>query len=120
MEVLKINGHDYTKYIKRKGVSWARNDLDSEEAGRTMDGVMHRSKVATKRTVGFKLVNVPRNILAQLDKDLGAETFSATYLDLHGVSTRTFYCSNLSGNLNSVYDDGDSEWGDAAFNMIEV
>lgn len=120
MEVLKINGHDYTKYIKTKGMSWARNDLDSESAGRTMDGTMHRSKVDTKRTVGFKLVNVPRSILAQLDDDLSAETFSATYLDLHGVSTRTFYCSNSSGNLNTVYEDGGSEWGDATFNMIEV
>lgn len=119
MEVLKINGHDYTKYIAKKGLSWARNDLDSESAGRTMDGVMHRDKVDTKRTCGYSLIHMPRNVLAQLDNDLSAETFTATYLDLHGVSTRTFYCSTFSATLDNIFG-SDSIWSKATFNMIEV
>lgn len=119
MDVLKINNHDYSEYIQRKGIDWARNDLDSDKTGRTMDGVMHRAKVAEKRTCSYKLMEMPRNKLAQLDDDLKAETFQATYLDLHGVQTRTFYCSSFKATCEQVDGEYDA-WGDASFTMIEV
>lgn len=37
MEVLVINGHDYSRHIERKGVGWSRNDLDSDKTTRTKD-----------------------------------------------------------------------------------
>lgn len=119
MDVLKINGHDYSHYIQRKGLDWSRNDLDSDKATRTMDGVMHRAKIAAKRTCSYKLMDLPRAKLAQLDDDLSAETFSATYLDLHGVQTKTFYCSSFKATCDEVNGD-DSVWDDATFTMIEV
>lgn len=119
MDVLIINNHDYSGKIERKGVSWERNDLDGDDAGRTMDGIMHRAKVDTKRKLGYKLMNMTRAELAQLDTDLSSDTFSATYLDLHGVQTRTFYCTSFKATTEQVCDE-DGEWGDATFNMIEV
>lgn len=119
MDVLTINGHDYAHYIQRKGVAWTRNDLDGDEAGRTLDGVMHRAYISRKRTLAYTLMELPREKLAQLDDDLSAETFSATYLDLHGVQTRTFYCTSFKATTEEVTGD-ESSWGDASFTMIEV
>lgn len=118
-EVLRINSHDYTQYIEDKGVSWSRNDLDSEDTGRTLDGVMHRTKITTKRKITYKLMNMTRAVMAQLDTDLSSDTFSATYLDLHGTNTTgTFYCSSFTATISSAYT-ADGEWVDASFTMIE-
>lgn len=46
--VFEIDGTDITPYMNWDGLKYSTNDLDSEEAGRTLDGVMHRSRVATK------------------------------------------------------------------------
>ena len=120
MEVLVINGHDYSHLIKRRGVGWKRNDLDSEKTKRTKAGTMRRDKVTTKRTVSYEILPTATQAeLAQLDDDLSAETFTARYLDLHGVQTRTFYCSSFSATIDDVRN-GKTNWSGGAFNMIEV
>lgn len=119
MEVLVINGHDYSRFIESKGVAWSRNDLDSDKTVRTKDGRMRRDKITTKRKLSYTLMNMTREELAQLDDDLSAATFSATIMDLHGVKTLEFYCSSFSANLDAMYDE-DGEWSGATFNMIEV
>lgn len=119
MEVLKIGGMDYSAHIEVKGVGWSRNDVDSEKTVRTKDARLRRDKIATKRKISYKLINMTRQQLAALDDALSEPTFSATYQDLHGTMTREFYCSSFSATLESAYDD-DGEWGDATFNMIEV
>lgn len=118
MEVLKINGHDYTNYVQRKGVGWSRNDLDSEKTTRTKDGKLRRDKITTKRKLSYTMTYMERELLAQLDDDLSASTFSATYQDLHGTQTRTFYCSSFQATLEEIQDR--DIWGDATFNLIEV
>lgn len=119
MEVLVINGHDYSKYVKRKGVGWSRNDLDSEKTTRTKDGNLRRDKIGTKRKMSYSMMNMERELLAQLDDDLSASTFTAKYMDLHGIQSRTFYCSSFQATLEEIQD-GVAQWGDASFNMIEV
>lgn len=119
MEVLKINGHDYSQYVESKGYGWSRNDLDSENTTRTKDGKMRRDKITTKRKCSFTLWGMTRELMAQLDDDLSAATFSATYLDLHGVQTREFYCSSFSATCAECVNDG-SDWEEATFNMTEV
>lgn len=119
MEVLVINGHDYSQYVERKGASWSRNDLDSEKTKRTKDGRLRRDKIGTKRKMSYNMMNMTREQLAQLDDDLSAETFSATYLDLHGVMTKNFYCSSFSATLAECSGE-DSEWDSATFSMTEV
>ena len=119
MEVLIINGHDYSKYIKMSGIGWSRNDLDSDKTKRTKNGRMRRDKIGTKRKVSYEVFNASREVLAQLDDDLSAPEFDATYRDLHGTQTRTFYCSSFSAKM--VWVDGDRDvWDQGAFNLIEV
>ena len=120
MEVLVINGHDYSHLVKRKGVGWKRNDLDSEKTKRTKAGTLRRDKITTKRTISYEILPIATQAeLAQLDDDLSEETFSARYIDLHGVQTRTFYCSSFAATLDEIgY--GENSWSGGAFNMIEV
>ena len=119
MEILTINGHDYSKNIKQKGVGWSRNDLDSDKTTRTKDGRMRRQKITTKRKLTFTMFRMSRELLAQLDSDLSAQTFTATYRDLHGTQTREFYCSSFSATLSDVQD-GNDIWEGASFSMIEI
>lgn len=119
MEVLVINGHDYSQYVETKGVSWSRNDVDSEKSVRTKDGRMRRDKIGTKRKVSYSVFHMTRELLAQLDDDLSEDTFSATYRDLHGTLTKEFYCSSFSATLSDVQSETDA-WCDATFNIIEV
>ncbi len=120
MEILTINGKDYAPYIVRKGYGWSREDLDSEQTKRTKDGTLRRQKIGTKRKLSYQLMNMTRSELAGLDDALSAATFSATYLDLHGVMTKTFYCSSFSATLSDMLDGGHEVWADASFHLIEV
>lgn len=119
MEVLIINGHDYTRYIESKGYGWSREDLDTENTVRTKDGKLRRDKIGTKRKLSYDVFHMSRDLLAQLDEDLSQPTFTATYQDLHGKQIRTFYCSSFSVDLDMAADDY-QQWGGASFNMIEV
>lgn len=120
MAVLLINGHDYSGYIQSGGYSWSREDIDSEKTVRTKDGRLRRDKIGAKRKLSFAMIPMRRALLAQLDEDLSRDTFSATYLDLHGESTREFYCSSFPTNLVMLTDGDEELWSGASFNMIEV
>lgn len=119
MEILIINGHDYSQYIKQKGVSWSRNDLDSDKTTRTKDGRMRRQKITTKRKLTFSMFRMSQELMAQLDNDLSEESFYATYQDLHGTQTRSFYCSSFSATLSDVQN-GKDIWEGASFSMVEI
>lgn len=120
MNLLKINGHDYSGYIESGGYQWSREDIDSEKTVRTKDGRLRRDKIGEKRKLSYSMKPMSRKLLAQLDDDLRGDTFSATYLDLHGEMTREFYCSSFPSNLVTVYEDGAELWAGASFHLIEV
>jgi len=66
MDVLIINGHDYSRFVERKGLAWSRNDLDSDKTTRTKDGKMRRDKVCTKRKNSYTLINMTQPELAKV------------------------------------------------------
>lgn len=116
--VLVIGGADYSSHVERQGMTWTRNDIDTDKTVRTKDGKIRRDKIGTKRKLSFKLIHMTRQQLAALDDALSQTIYSATYMDLHGVQTRRFYTSEFTSTLESMYSD-DGEWGQAEFNMIE-
>jgi len=120
MEFLKINGHDYSKCVEFKGYGWSRNDLDSEKTGRTKDGKMRRKKITTKRKLTYRVFDMTRQELAQLDDDLGLETVQVDYLDLHGERSGEFYCSSFSVDMEGFDATGTDRWGGATFSLIEI
>lgn len=123
MELLVINGHDYSRYIKAKGYSWTREDLDSEKTRRVKSGTLRRDKITSKRTVSYSMLDMPQPLAARLDDDLSGETFSVTYLDLHGKMTKTFYCSSFTAGQEEMDEHAalcDTIWSGGAFTIIEV
>lgn len=120
MNILIINGHDYSRYIQKSGYGWSREDLDSDKTTRTKDGRMRRYKITTKRKLSYTLMNMTREQLVQLDDDLNEATFQATYWDLHGTMTKEFYCSSFAANMDMALDDKNEIWSGASFTMIEV
>ncbi len=120
MEILIINGHDYSTYVESDGYNWSREDLDSEKTVRTKNGRLRQVKIGTKRKLSFSMMGMSRELLAQMDDDLSRPTLSATYLDLHGPQTRTFYCSSFSSNLTMILESGVELWTGASFKPIEV
>lgn len=120
MEVLVINGHDYSRLVKRGGIGWERNDLDSEKTKRVKSGRMRRHKIGSKRGVSYKISSIAtQEELAMLDDDLSEEEFDARYLDLHGIQTRTFYCTSFFADLDYVNRES-GEWNGGKFKIIEV
>lgn len=117
-EILIINGHDWSYLVQRKGYGWTRNDLDSGQTKRPKNGVMRRDKIGTKRKLAFTTMPAPRETLAKLDDDLSATFFDATFLDLHGTMTRTFYCTSFETSLAETAD-GHEDWESATFSIIE-
>ena len=120
MDLLIINGHDYSKFVKNTGYGWARSDLDSSQSTRTKNGNLRRDKITTKRKLTLEVMGLKRAELAQLDEDLSQTTFSATYMDLHGQMTRTFYCANFSASLTTTKRDDEYTWKSDSFTLTEV
>lgn len=120
MDLLIINGHDYSKYIKNTGYGWSRNDLDSSKSTRTKDGTMRRSKITTKRKITYEVMGMTREELVQLDNDLSQTTFSATVMDLHGRMTKVFYCATFEAELTTTTRDGPDTWKPKPFTITEV
>ena len=121
MNVLKINGHDYTSLLAKGGVSWKRNNLDSQNTGRTtMDGTMHISRVAVKWTGQFTMLPLTDQQLMSLLNDLEPVFVTVEYYNpQHGVSTGTFYANNPAMNLIQVEKNGKMLWDGITFPLIE-
>lgn len=51
---------DITPWIAWQGLTFSRNDVDAPDAGRTMDGMMHRGRVASKEKMEVKTVQLTR------------------------------------------------------------
>ena len=45
---LTIDNVDVVPFIAFGGLKWSRNDIDSPDTGRALNGLMYRGRVATK------------------------------------------------------------------------
>lgn len=120
MNLLIINGHDYSKWIKDEGYDWSRDDLDSEKTTRVKSGEMRRDKITEKRNLTYKMLPMPERLASQLDDDLHANQFTVQYHDLHGTQTREFYCSKFPAQLRQIIDEGNLLWQGISFNLHEI
>ena len=115
-----INGTDILPYIAYRGIKWSRNDVDSPDTGRTMDGLMHRGRVGTKIRLDITcrpLTEAEAQIVLNL---IMPEFVTVRYSDpMTGtVVTRTMYSNNnpasfllMKGNIGY--------WDGISFPLIE-
>ena len=116
----KIDGVDFSDVIAIGGVSWARHDLDGEEAGRPLSGTMQRDLIARKRELKLKSVDrVPDARARALANALAKEFVTITYPDMQfGQTTKVFYGSSVDGAVwgsigNKLY------WTGISFTLVE-
>lgn len=117
--VLIINGQDFTDFLLAGAIGWSRNDLDSADTGRTLDGIMHRTRIAMKRKLAFTCRELTTDEIMRLNEALSPTFVQVTYLDpMSGVITKTFYGSTVESTVQMSYD-GETYWTGTTFNLIE-
>lgn len=119
--VLKIDGIDMTPYIAHGGVKWQRSDVDSSEAGRSLDGRLMRSRVATKvrldvtcRPLTAKEASIVLSAIMPVwvtveytDPQVGTEVI------------KTMYANNNPASFLMTNGAGVEYWGGITFPLIE-
>lgn len=118
--VFEINGVNILPYVAHEGIKWQRNDLDGPEAGRTLDGLMHRDRVASK--VRMDITCRPlRSFEAQIVlQAIYPEYVTVRYTDpMSGLTERTMYANNNPATHMMIQDNGVEWWSGITFPLIE-
>lgn len=121
--IFKINGHDYTKYLKDEGLKPTKNDLDADGSGRNLlDGLMYRSRIATKdkRTVSF--LRLDENVMKSIYADMYANKnyVSVTMLDARTNTylEKSYFCATINEGIQR-YRGGKTVYDGVTFNITE-
>ena len=116
----KINGNDILPYIAEDGIKWQRNDIESPDAGRTLDGLMHRGRVAMKVRLDITCKPLTSSQAMTLLRLIEPEYVTVQYTDpVDGSVTRTMYSNNIPATAATVYPDGTALWEGITFPLVE-
>lgn len=118
--ILKVDGIDMLPYMAHQGLQWNRGDLDSSQAGRTMDGVMHRGRVATKIRLDITCRPLKSSEARIVLNAVLPEFVTVEYIDpMEGHVFKTMYSNNIPATHMLIQDDGTEWWQGIAFPLIE-
>lgn len=120
--MLKIDGTEYGVIITALQRSF--EVVDGENAGRTLDGVMHRDLIGTYYNYAVT-VNTDRLTQEQyneLYEIISSPTESHNITVAYGNSVRTFkaYITNGTDDLIRQYSETNRYWGNLSFNLIAM
>jgi hypothetical protein len=90
--------NDITPYIAWQGLTFSRNDVDAPDAGRSMDGLMHRGRVASKEKMNIQTVQLTRDQSAWLQTLLFPETIQVRvtpYPRTNAAQIMNMYSNNV-------------------------
>lgn len=116
--VFKVNGSDVPVPNTFK---WGLQDVSDPDAGRTLDGVMHKNRIAQKVKLELAWKYRSNAEMSTILKAFNDEYFNVTYRDPkeNAVVTKKFYRGDASTNMYSwEFNGGLSET--ISFNVIEV
>ncbi len=119
LQILKVND---TVLSTPAEVTWALQDISSPNSGRTLDGVMHKDRVAQKVKLTCKWGAMPFSEASTLLKNVNSQVnFHLTYFDVmqNGLRTATFYVGDRTAPYLWVWDN-DGYVKDVSFDFIEV
>lgn len=118
--VFKIDGVDMLPYVAHQGIKWQRNDLDSSTAGRTLDGVLHRGRVATKIRLDVTCRPLKSAEASVVLNAIYPEFVQVEYTDpMYGVVTKTMYANNNPATHMLMQEDGTEWWNGITFPLVE-
>ena len=109
----KVNDVDMIPYLIDQGLSWSEEDIDEENSGRTLDGVMHRGLVARKdkHTLAFRELNLEETRIV-------TNVFDSEYVEVStnfhpkraGIALLTMYNSSRTAAIADLDEDGTAYW----------
>lgn len=101
-QILKVND---TILKTPADVTWSLQDLSSPDSGRTLDGVMHKDRIAQKVKLSCKWPAMPTSEASILLKNVNSQVnFSLTYFDVMQDENRTatFYVGDRASNYKWI------------------
>ena len=117
---LKIDGVDMTPYIAFQGLKWQRADVDSSDAGRTLDGSLVRGRVATKIRLDITCRPLTATEASLVLNAILPEWVTVVYSDpMYGNRTATMYANNNPASFLLKRSDGTEYWSGITFPLIE-
>lgn len=118
--ILKIDGVDILPYVAHQGLKWQRNDIDSADAGRTLDGVMQRGRVTTKIRLDVTCRPLRSSEAKIVLNAILPQYVTVEYTDpMYGFVSKVMYANNNPASHMLVQDDGTEWWQDITFPLIE-
>lgn len=116
-----VNGVNLLPYLAGKGLKWQRFDLDSPDAGRTIDGVMHRARITTKITLELTCRPLTTSEASTVLQAIYPEYVTVVYDDpQEGTTvTKTMYSNNNPATFMQEQTDGTYKWEGITFPLIE-
>lgn len=110
-----------TPYIAIRGIKWQRSDLDAEGSGRTLDGFMMRSRVASKIRLDITCTPLPSPAASIVLTAIMPEWVTVTYTDpqVGADVTKTMYSNNNPASYLMRRPDGTEYWEGITFPLIE-
>ena len=116
-----VNGVNMLPYIAKAGVKWQRSDLDAPDSGRTLDGLMHRGRVATKIRLDVTCTPLRSSDAAIVLNAILPEFVTVTYTDpMYGNVTKTMYSNNNPASFLMIDEDDVEWWEGITFPLIEM
>lgn len=113
---------DITPMIAWQGLTFSRNDVDAPDAGRTMDGTMHRGRVASKEKMEIKTVQLTRAQVSALETLLFPETIQVRvtpYPRTNATHTMTMYSNNVKATY-IIHRANGEDLQSLSFPLVEV
>lgn len=118
--ILKVDGVDILPYVAHQGLKWQRNDIDSADAGRTLDGVMQRGRVTTKIRLDITCRPLRSSEAKIVLNAILPQYVTVEYTDpMYGLVSKVMYANNNPASHMLVQDDGTEWWQDITFPLIE-
>ena len=117
---LTINGVNMVPYIAYGGLKWSRNDIDSPNTGRAMNGLMYRGRVATKIRLDVTCRLLKQSELQTVLNTILPEYVTVVYDDpMYGRVTKTMYSNNNPAVYQLHKNDGTEWWSGVTFPLVE-
>ena len=117
---LIVNGVDMLPYLDGGGYTVSREDMDSSDAGRTMDSTMHRARIATKFRIDatFKPLYTKdaQIVLSALLPEYVEVTYTNPWL---GTQVTTMYNSTGKATVDTSFGEGKERWNIDALALVE-
>lgn len=123
VEVLVVNGYDFTPLLMERGLVYKRNDVDSSDAGELESGKFRRDRMIVRPTLAVKINNIKNfiddDMAHAIAQALEPQMFSVRYYDprLGQKVTRRFYTNDIEFTVWKVQN-GKRRWILSDFTLV--